>query len=363
MKAVILIGGKGTRLYPLTYTTTKSLLPVVNIKFIDRLVARLEGHGVTEIIFALNHLAEEIMRYVESRKNHLGARIVYSIEPKPLGSAGALKFNEKHLDGTFLLMNGDILTDLNYTDLVRFHYEKKSIVTVTVTQIPEPRRFGIIDTDENDRLVSWQEKPSLEEARSNWANVGIWAMEPEVLSLIPSDKFVTLENEVFQKLIKSYIPFYAYKSNIYWIDMGTPESYKLLHNDILLQKFKDPILGQQIEENIWVEENCNISDSAVVAKFVALGAGCSLDNDVIITGPSSVGSNCTIQNSTSIENSIILDNTTIGAKVLVRDSIIGKNVHIGDNISIIDTIIGDNTTVENLDLTSSKLGPDTIITK
>jgi mannose-1-phosphate guanylyltransferase len=343
MKAVVLIGGKGTRLRPLTYTTTKAMLPIANVPFVDRLIKRLESHGITEIIFAMNYLAEEMKSYLENQRNRYKARIICSIEPKPVGSAGAVKFNERYLDETFLLLNGDILTDLDYTDLVRFHREKKALVTVNIAEIPDPTRFGVVDMDSEGRVICWQEKPSVEEARSNWANVGAWAMEPEILSEIPVGQFVSLEREVFQDLVKARAPFYGYKSYGYWADIGTPESYLDLHRDILSGKIVEPIPGQEVQDNIRVASKCEVSTLARLLKPVVI--------------------NCNIEHSNSIKDTVIWDNTVVGSGTSLNSSIVGRNVQIASNVSIFDAVVGDDCIIDIPMLRSAKLGPGTVLSR
>lgn len=363
MKAVVLIGGKGTRLRPLTYTTTKAMLPIVNIPFVDRLIKRLEFHGVTEIIFAINYLAEEMKSYLEEQGDRYKARIVCSIEPKPVGSAGAVKFNERYLDETFLLLNGDILTDLDYADLVRFHREKKALVTVNIAEISDPTRFGVIDMDSEDRVICWQEKPSLEEARSNWVNVGVWAVEPEILSEIPAGQFVSLEREVFQDLVKARAPFYGYKSYGYWADIGTPESYLNLHRDILSGKIVEPIPGQEIQDNIKVASKCEVSTLARLLKPVVIGEASRIGDNVTIIGPTVIGGNCNIEHSNSIKDTVIWDKTVVGSGTSLNSSIVGRNVQIASNVSIFDSVIGDDCIIDIPMLRSAKLGPGTVLSR
>jgi mannose-1-phosphate guanylyltransferase len=363
MKALVLIGGKGTRLRPLTYTTTKAMLQIANIPFVDRLIRRLESHGVTEIIFAINYLAEEMKAYLENQRNRFRARVICSLEPEPLGSAGAVKFNERHLNETFLLLNGDILTDLDYADLVRFHREKKALVTVNVTEIPDPTRFGVIDMNSEGRVICWQEKPSLEEARSNWTNVGVWAMEPEILLEIPVGQFVSLERQVFQDLVRTQAPFYGYKAYGYWADIGTPESYLALHRDVLSGRFLATIPGQEVQENVWIASNCDISLSTRLQKPVVIGEATCIGDDVSIFGPIAIGSNCNIERSVSIRDTVIWDDTVVGTGTSLNGSIVGRNVQIASNVSIFDSVIGDDSVIDIPMVRSSRLGPGTVLSQ
>src|SRR5262245_18659793 len=233
MKAVILIGGLGTRLRPLTYTTPKSLLPIANLAFFERLVEWFGRHGVTELVLALSNLAAPILDFVDSLGDGHGLRIVSRVETSPLGSGGALKNCADLLDGTFILFNGDILTDLDLTELVAFHRASGALVTATVNEVDDPSHYGILHLDAASRVLTWQEKPRREEALSRWGNVGAWVMEPAVLDHIPVAQVVSIERDTFPLVLARGLPFYGFQFAGYWKDIGTVDKYVQANRDLL----------------------------------------------------------------------------------------------------------------------------------
>jgi len=362
MKAIILIGGKGTRLRPLTYTVSKVNFLIVNTPFLDRLIKRLEKCGVKDIIFAIHYLSTDIMQYLNQIKNNYNVNIKCSIEPQPLGSGGALKFNEKYIDDSFLLLNGDILTDLDYSQFFSFHNQKNALVSVNTSYVEDPSRFGVITSDENDQVTCWQEKPDIKEAKSKWVNVGVWAMKPEILNYIPENRFVSLETEVLQNLVKDKKEFYAFKSDNYWIDIGTKESFIKVNKDILMGKINEPINHSlNPKENVWIGEACQISDNTKLNEYISVGKQTQILNNSIIEGPSVIGSNCTINENANISNSILWDNVIIGNNTVIKNSIIGNNVNISENSQIIDSVIADNSTIKAASISSFIIGPDSNI--
>lgn len=362
MKAVVLVGGKGTRLRPLTYTSTKALLPIVNVPFLDRLVRRLENSGIGEILLAVNHRAAELEEHLRARTGQDRAAVACSVEPEPRGSGGALKFNKDFLDDTFLLLNGDILTDLDYEEVVRFHKEKGALVTVTIAEVADPTRFGVIDTDPEGRVLCWQEKPSMQEARSNWANVGVWVMEPSLLAHIPDNRFVSLEKEVFQELLGGGAPFYAFKTHAYWADIGTPASYAQIHRDILLGKVKAPIPGSGPNtDGAWVAEGCDLASSASLSGPVVVGEQTQLSERVSVRGPSVLGRSCRIGPGSSIGGSILWNNVATGEGVVIENSIIGRAVRVARNVSIVDSVVADDSVIDVPLLRGAEIGPGTML--
>jgi mannose-1-phosphate guanylyltransferase len=364
MKAVVLIGGQGTRLRPLTYTTTKAMLPIVNVPLLDRLIKRLEAADIDHIIFAVNYHAGELQRYLEQNKSNYKAQITFSMEPRPLGSGGAVKFNSKFLNNdTFLLLNGDILTEMNYKEIVGFHKSKNALITVNAAKVEDPTRFGVINTNNRDRVISWQEKPSMRDAKSNWVNVGIWAIEPELLDQIPSHEFVSLERDIFQTLVNSKAPFYAFRTTHYWSDIGTPQSYAQVNKDILYGIIPEPIPGTKLlSRNIWIADSPDRYASVQMSDPVVIGDDVNFGDNTSVIGPTVIGPHCNIGASVNITESILWQNVEVGANVVIRNSILGRNVKVAANTQIIDSVIADDVSIEVSVLRSGNIGPGTMLT-
>ncbi len=362
MKAVVLVGGLGTRLRPLTYTSTKALLPVVNVPFLDRLVSRLESSGVKDILLAVNHRADDLEDHLDGLNKRFGVHVRCGVEPEPRGSGGALKFNEDFLDETFLLLNGDVLTDVDYAAVLRFHKEKGAMVTVNTAQVDDPTRFGVIDADSDSRVLCWQEKPSLEEARSNWVNVGIWAMEPSLLSHIADDRFVSLEKEVFPTLLSGGAPFYAFQSQAYWADIGTPESYAQIHRDVLSGTIQEPISGSANRgDRVWVAEDADVASSASLSGPVVIGSKSRLGDNAAVGGSSVIGDACNIGPRTSVSGSVLWSDVVADEGAVIKNSIIGKGVRIARNVAIVDSVVADNSVIEIPQLRQARIGPGTTL--
>jgi len=362
MKAVVLVGGQGTRLRPLTYNSTKALLPIVNVPFLDRLVRRLEDCGVEDILLAVSHRATELEAHLKRRSKQYRAQVACSVEPEPLGSGGALKFNEGFLDDTFLLLNGDILTDLDYGEVVRFHKQKDALVTVSIAEVADPTRFGVIDADRQGRVVCWQEKPSMEEARSHWVNVGIWVMEPSLLSGIPEGRFVSLEKEVFRELLDAKASFYSFKSDSYWADIGTPESYAQINKDILLGTIAEPIPGCRFDgDDVWVGDACEVASSVSLSGPVVVGDKTRLGEQVSVRGPSVVGGSCQLDPRTSIVDSILWDEVETRQGAVIRNSVIGRGVRVARDVSIVDSVVADDSVIEVPLVQRASIGPGTTL--
>ena len=235
MKAVILVGGKATRLEPLTINTPKALIPVLNVPFLEYVIRNIAGHQIKEIILAQGHLARPMTEYFGDG-SQLGVSLHYSVEEMPLGSAGAAKKAEKYLDGTFLVFNGDNFIDLDLTAMIGLHRERKAKVTIALTRVDDPTRFGMVETDDNGRIKRFVEKPAPEEVTTNTVNAGAWLVEPELMARVPPATPFSFERDVFPDLLARGEAVYAYVSSGYWMDAGTPEQYLQLHRDLLAGK-------------------------------------------------------------------------------------------------------------------------------
>ena len=240
MKAVVLVGGEGTRLRPLTYTTPKQLLPVVEIPMLERVLGHLAAHGIDEAVLSLGYRPEAfIERYPDGVA--AGVRVSYAVEPEPLDTAGAIGFAARHagIRETFIFVNGDVLTDGDVSALIAFHSASSALATIYLSPVEDPSRFGVVPTDEDGRVIAFVEKPPPGEAPTNLINAGIYVMEPEVLDRIPHGRRVSVERETFPALA-SEGSLFATSDGAYWIDTGTPEAYLRAQRDLLTGRRGDP---------------------------------------------------------------------------------------------------------------------------
>ncbi|MBE0480396.1 MAG: NDP-sugar synthase, partial [Dehalococcoidia bacterium] len=235
MKAVILVGGEGLRLRPLTCNLPKPMVPVANKPFLEHTIDNLKKHGVDEVILAMGYLPDRIRQYFGDGST-LNIRLIYSVEDTPLGTGGAVKNAERFLDDTFIVLNGDIYSDLNLTDMVRLHLRRKAKATIALTPVEDPTAYGVVEIDSTSRVKAFIEKPSRESVTSHLINAGTYVLEPELLDMIPAGVHSMVERGLFPDLVKQGAPFLGYPSDAYWIDIGTPQDYIRLHRDLLMGK-------------------------------------------------------------------------------------------------------------------------------
>ncbi len=343
MKAVILVGGEATRLRPLTLNIPKAMVPVLNIPFLEYVIRHLSQHQVKDIILAQSHHSLPIEGYFGDG-SQFGVKLTYIIEDTPLGTAGPLKNTEKHLTETFLVLNGDIFTDLDITAMVGFHMERKARATIALTPVDDPTSYGLIETSSQGRVTRFLEKPSWSQVTTNMINAGTYVLEPDVLAQIPAQTKVSIERETFPLLLDRDEPVYAYPSSAYWIDIGTPEKYLRLHHDLLSGKSSQyaPASGGEV----LIGEQSSIHPTAQIKGAVVVGSNCMIGENVKLTGPVVIGSGCTVQAEAVIEGSIIWDNVQIERGAMVQDSIIANNSRLHADCCITDgSVLGDNVTV------------------
>ncbi|MFV1992112.1 MAG: NDP-sugar synthase, partial [Acidimicrobiales bacterium] len=224
MRAIVLVGGLGTRLRPLTDTRPKQMLPIAGRPMIERVVQHLALHGVDEVILSLGYRPDAFEKAYPDGLC-VGMKVSFVVEDEPLGTAGAIRFAavRANIDDTFLVLNGDVLTDLDITSLVAYHRDRLAEGTLNLTRVDDPSRFGVVDTDENGRVLQFVEKPPPEEAPTHYINAGTYVLEPSVLDVIPAGRAVSIERETFPYLVDSG-GLFANQSDAYWIDTGTPET-------------------------------------------------------------------------------------------------------------------------------------------
>ena len=338
-KAVVLVGGEGTRLRPLTYKTSKAMVPVLNIPFIQHVLYRLNNHNVSEIILAMGYRPDSLKNYFE-KTGTLDAHLIYSIEQTPLGTAGALKNAAQYIgeDETLFVLNGDIFTDLDLTEMFHFHRDSKGMVTIAVTAVPDPAQFGVIELDNQQRVTEFREKPSRDKVTSNLINAGVYIVESEILKRIPQGKRIMFEHDIFPQLIADGAPVYGYSTNAYWIDMGTPEKYLQLNHDLLRGKC---CLTAPVTEKI--EKQCQTYPQTSITGPVVIDKDCTIGKSVQVKGPSIIGSKCSIGDNAIIEESILWTKVRVGERATLKNCIITSGIEIKNKAYIENAVIGQNT--------------------
>ncbi len=334
MKAVILAGGEGTRLRPLTCNVPKPMAPILNRPFLEHVLAHLSGHGVEHAILTMWYLPDVIRSHFGNGEG-AGLRLSYALEEKPLGTAGAVKNVEAELDGPFLVLNGDIFTDLDLGAMARFHRESGAMVTIALTQVEDPSAFGVVEMDDAGRVSRFVEKPAPGEAPSNWINAGTYLVEPEALAHAPTGEHYMFERGLFPKLLDMGAPVYGYRSPAYWVDLGTPASYARVHRDLL------PAAAASAEH-----DTSGVHASARLSGAVLLGAGCAIGPDAEVCGPVVMGAGCRVGDGARIRDAILWKGVDVGRGAELDGCIIGDGAVVGEGASVgAGCIIGDGARV------------------
>jgi mannose-1-phosphate guanylyltransferase len=344
LTAVILVGGPGTRLQPLTDDRPKSVLPVLNKPFMEHIIAYLRQYGIEDIILTLSYLPDVIREYLGDGSRY-GVRLRYCLEQEPRGTAGAVKNAEAYLDNTFFVLNGDVFTDMNLGDMLAFHRENKAKATISLTWVDDPSAFGVVETDGEKRVQRFIEKPPLAEATTNWINAGTYILEPEVLEHIPPGVHYMFEKGLYPKLLDTGVPVYGYPCRGYWLDMGTPEKYFSLNVDLLSSKIKSPLVSIPGQNGIYYSRDAVVHPSAELTMPVVIGSGSRVGQGVHIKGPVVIGSGCHVEDGASIENAVLWNNVSIHAGARLRHCVISSDVTINHNQDVVNYIVTPSQTV------------------
>ncbi len=340
MQALILAGGKGTRLRPLTVYTPKPIVPVVNRPFLLYQIEVLQRAGITDITLSLSYQPDKIQQILGNGSEH-GVTLRYITEPSPMGTAGAYKFAMDGINETTVVFNGDILTDIDIAALVEFHKAKAADATISLVRVDDPTRYGLAEADGDGRVVRFVEKPKAGEAdvfEINTINAGIYILEPAIMDLIPKDTNTSFEYDIFPAILEKQLPFFAsIMDKEYWLDIGTPANYLTAHHDFLNGK----ITGFDLE----TDSGSDIATHAEIDKTSVLGEGCVIKPGVRIIN-SVIGKGVHIEEKAVIENSVIWSHTRIASGAEIRGAVIGRSCHIGRNAVVTDsTVLGDKTTL------------------
>ncbi|MEI7593242.1 MAG: NDP-sugar synthase [Actinomycetes bacterium] len=319
MRAVVLVGGFGTRLRPLTLHLPKQMLPIIDKPMIERVMAKLAAGGVTDAVLSLGYRPDAFLEAYPD-DSCAGVALHYAVEPEPLDTAGAVRFaaNDGGIENTFIVVNGDVMTDLDLGDLWNFHHERGAEGTIALTAVEDPSRYGVVPIDSEGRVEQFVEKPLPGEAPTNWINAGTYVLEPSVLKRIPSGRRVSIERETFPEMVADHSLF-ALHSHAYWVDTGTPASY--------LSSQLDLIDGSRGDPERAVHATASVASDAVVTRSVVM-AGVRVDSGA------------------EVSDSLVLPGAHIAAGAIVRGSIIGPHATIGSRATLTNLcVIGERVDV------------------
>jgi mannose-1-phosphate guanylyltransferase len=341
VQAVILVGGEGTRLRPLTVTVPKPVLPLVDRPFLVYMLEWLRRHGVDDVVMSCGFLATSV-RNVLGDGSHLGLRLRFVEEPEPRGTAGALKYAEDLLDDRFLMLNGDVLTDIDLTAQIAQHERTGAVGTLALVPVEDPTAYGLVRTNEDHSVNAFVEKPTADSIDTNLISAGAYVLERSVLDLIPPDRNVSIEREVWPRLVGAGL--YAYAAPAYWLDIGTPERYLQATFDILEGNVHTAV-GERLGSDFvavaeHVESAGRIVPPAIVERGCRIAAGAHVGSLVVLGQGVSVGEG------SKIERAVVLDGTQVGPGCTLQDCIVAAGVRLGAGTAVTGgAVIGEGVTI------------------
>jgi mannose-1-phosphate guanylyltransferase/phosphomannomutase len=364
MKAVVMAGGEGSRLRPITANHPKPLAPVVNRPIMEHILLLLKEQGIEQVVATVYYLADAIEGYFGDGEAW-GIPIHYSLEDTPLGTAGSVKQAEEHLrDGTFVLMSGDALTDIDLQPAIEFHQRNKAIATIVLARVPNPLEFGVVITREDGRITRFLEKPSWSEVFSDTVNTGIYILEPEIFQYMEAGKPYDFSQDLFPLLLREGKPLYGYVMSEYWSDIGSLQQYREAHYDLLNRKVRLPLPGEESIPGVWVGAGTTIDPEAQVIPPVCLGRNCRIKRGAVVGPYTTLGDNCIIEPNAMVVRSILWDSVYVGAGTQIQGAIVGTGVTIKENVQVQeDAVIADRCHLESDSIirTRVKLWPDKYI--
>ena len=347
MKAVVMAGGEGSRLRPLTLTRPKPMLPVANQPLLGHILMLLKRHGIVDVIMTLQYLPTMIQDYFGDGKN-LGMNIEYVIEDSPLGTAGSVKNAGSFLpaDEPFLVISGDALTNFDLTQLVTHHREREALVTVALYHVPNPLEFGVINLADDSRITQFMEKPGWGEVTSDAVNTGIYVMQPEILARIPPGQNLDWSHDVFPAMLAQGEPLFGYVMEGYWCDTGTLTEYHRANADLLNGVLHLGDLGEHIGGGIWTGGPVEIAPDAQLFGPIYLGQEVKIKGGVVIHGPAVIRDYTVVDNRVRIDRSIVLRNCYIGEGAELHGAVIARQCSIKSRAVVFEgAVVGDRTVI------------------
>ncbi|MGF1540610.1 MAG: sugar phosphate nucleotidyltransferase [Pleurocapsa sp.] len=341
MRAVLMAGGSGTRLRPLTCDLPKPMVPVLNRPIAEHIINLLKRNNIKEIIATLYYLPDVMRDYFQDGTD-FGIEMTYAVEEEqPLGTAGCVKNIQQWLDDTFITISGDAITDFDLQAAIAFHRAKQSKATLILTRVPNPVEFGVVITDESGKIVRFLEKPSLSEIFSDTVNSGTYILEPEVLDYLPENEESDFSKDLFPLLLAKGEPMYGYIAEGYWCDVGHLDAYREAQYDALYKKVKLDFAYEERAAGFWIGQNTYIDSSAKIETPALIGNNCRIGPRVIIEAGTIIGDNVTIGADADLKRPIIWNGATIGEEAHLRACIISRGTRIDRRAQVLEgSVIG-----------------------
>jgi mannose-1-phosphate guanylyltransferase/phosphomannomutase len=347
MKAVVMAGGEGTRLRPMTTSMPKPLLPVVNRPIMEHVLRLLRRHHLTQTVVTVHFLGSMVRSYFGDGED-LGMDLAYATEEKPLGTAGSVKNAAAALsDDTFLVISGDALTDIDLTALIDHHRRSHALATVCLTRVPDPLEFGITILREDGRIERFLEKPTWGQVFSDTVNTGIYVMEPEILDAVGEAENVDWSSDVFPRLLAAGAPLFGYVADGYWEDVGTHRSYLKANHDALAGQVHIDIDGFEVARGVWVNEGAEVDPDAVLKGPLYVGAYAKVEGGAELRDHTVVGDNVVVRSGAFLHRAVVHDNAYVGPHANLRGCVVGKNTDVMRGARIDDgAVVGDDCVIE-----------------
>ena len=345
MKAVILAGGFGTRLRPLTLEIPKPIVPVFDRPFLYHQIDLLRRvPDIDEVVLSLNYRPDRIEERVGGAEAGLPLR--YRVEPHPLGTGGAVKFASRGIDDTVLVLNGDVLADVDLNAVVARHRERRAVATIVLAPVEDPSAYGVVETDEDGNVRRFIEKPDPDQITGDTINAGIYVLEPATFGRIPDDTAWSLERQYFPSLVDRGETFVAHVDRGYWIDIGTPASYMQAHRDLMAGRYAAGPFAGEAAGAVRRGPQCRVAAGAELAGPCFLGDGCVVEEGARVGAESVIGAGCAIGPRAVVERSIVWEGTTVEADAAVRGAILGRSCRVGAAAEIgAGTVLGNRSAV------------------
>ena len=347
MRAVVMAGGEGSRLRPMTANLPKPLLPVANRPVMEHVLRLLRRHGVTETVVTVQFLASLVRNYFGDG-DELGMSLQYATEQRPLGTAGSVKNAETALrDDTFMVLSGDALTDADLTGLLDFHKRQGALVTVGLKSVPDPLEYGIVICDADGRINRFLEKPTWGQVFSDTVNTGIYVMEPEVLAEVPADAEADWSGDIFPKLLARGAPLFGYRFDGYWEDVGTLESYRQAHLDVLNREVEIEIGAFEVSPGVWIGEGAEVDPDVEITGPILVGDYSRVEAGAQLRPYAVLGANVVVKAGAVVERAIVHDNVFLGPRSALRGCVVGRNTDVMRSARLDEgAVVGDDCVVE-----------------
>jgi mannose-1-phosphate guanylyltransferase len=359
MQAVILVGGKGTRLRPLTSERPKPIVSLVDRPFMAYMLEWVASHGITDVIMCCGFLPDALQEVLGDGSRY-GVSLTWVIEPDPRGTAGALKMAEEHIDGRFLMLNGDVLTDIDLSAQLRQHEQTGATATLGLVPVEDPTAYGLVRVHDDLRVSGFLEKPDPAEIDTDLISAGVYVLEPSVLEMIPPDRMVSIEREVWPRLVDAGLYGCAHRG-AYWMDIGTPERYLEGTADILAGRVRTRVAERLLGGG--VDASATVADDAERSPQSLVDAGATVGARVRIGDGSVIGPGVTIADDVVLENAVVLAGAYVDTGASLRQCVVGERARIGENVQLSGaTIVGDGVVVgANNALDGMRVDPRTTI--